>query len=292
MRLLIISHSAHLGGAERSLLTLIDHLRKHMDIRVVLPEKGELVTKLESLGIEFYITKYSWWTIKRNCKPKKNLNDFEKYHKEAKKLHKLLRNWKPDIVYTNTSVICVGGLLAQMMEIPHVWHIREFGEKDHGFIFEYGIKETSKLIDKLSTATIFNSVATRKEFPGITKNTNVIYNAVEIPEMENNPNTNYFKYRDSSKVLIAGTISERKGQYDGVKAIAGLIGKNVNVELILLGHCNYKKLKTRIDKVKYSCKDPSRIQLHDYTSNPYPIFKEADIILVTSRNEAFGRTIH
>lgn len=291
MKILVISHSAHLGGAERSLLTLIRQLHGKEEIRVVFPETGELTIELKNLGVKFYVANYSWWTIGGKETPKKNIKDLKKYINEAKKLHKLLLGWKPDIIYTNSSVVCVGGLLAQMLEVPHVWHIREFGEKDHGFIFEYGLKNTSRMIEKLSTATIFNSKATRREFIEVRNNTNVIYNAVEIPKIKNDPKINYFKYKNSLKVLIAGTISERKGQLDGVKAIATLIEKGTNVELILVGHCNYEELKAKIEGIKYSSKDPSRIQLLDYTNNPYTIFREADLVLVTSKNEAFGRTI-
>jgi glycosyltransferase involved in cell wall biosynthesis len=295
MNILFVSHTADLGGGERSLLTFLKNTKELFDIRVLFPKEGPLVSAVNERGIKSYVSSYEWWTVRRGATRHHVKETFPRQILDAKKiLSKIEGGWKPEVIYTNTSVVCVGALIAQMLKVNHIWHIREYGEKDHGFVYEYGLEDTGTIINALSSSVIFNSEAVRKEFDNIEfEKSYVIYNAVEIPQavLQKNTDKPAFSYNSSFKLLIAGTISERKGQLDAVESVANLINKGYNLELVLMGHCNDLSLKEKIMKIKHTCKDPNKIRLLEYRENPYPVFLETDVVMVTSKNEAFGRTI-
>ena len=41
----------------------------------------------------------------------------------------------PDLIYSSTSVITIGYSLARKYLVPHVWHIRKFGDLDYNFSY-------------------------------------------------------------------------------------------------------------------------------------------------------------
>lgn len=47
-------------------------------------------------------------------------------------LTEILKRLRPDIIHTNVSVINIGYNAARALHIPHIYHIREYGDKDFG----------------------------------------------------------------------------------------------------------------------------------------------------------------
>lgn len=45
-------------------------------------------------------------------------------------LLKITKQFKPNIIHTNVSVIAIGYYVASILKIPHIWHIREYGDLD------------------------------------------------------------------------------------------------------------------------------------------------------------------
>jgi glycosyltransferase involved in cell wall biosynthesis len=98
----------------------------------------------------------------------------------------------------------------------------------------------------------------------------------------------YYRRRGSTNLVIAGTICETKGQQDAILAVKELLRREREVELIIVGYSNAGYLETLRDLVK-SEKLEDFIRFYDFRENVYPIMSQADIVLVCSGNEAFGR---
>ena len=45
-------------------------------------------------------------------------------------LEDVIKKFNPDIIHTNVSPITIGYRVAKELKIPHVWHIREYLDKD------------------------------------------------------------------------------------------------------------------------------------------------------------------
>lgn len=296
MNICFVSHTSDLGGAEKSLIHLVKSLQSNYGIKalVVVPSVGPICQILRKNDIQYIISRYYWWTTKRGGRRSNFLEHKHEFETSAVALSKKITKFNTDLIITNTSVICVGALTANLINVPHIWHVRELGEKDHGFIFKFGIAFTAKFINKYSVKVIFNSKATFSEFSkyiNITKS-KVIYNSISINKSDlNRTIKNPYKHTGSFKLLIAGTISEKKGQVDAIKATSLLLKEGLNVELTILGRYTNIEYYSKISRLILDTKCPERFNITPFLKNPYPLFKKCNALLVCSKNEAFGRTI-
>ena len=293
INLVIFSHSASLGGAERSLLGLGSGLvqRYQALITVVLPREGRLAAKLHDSGIAYLIGDYGWWcdySLPGNLDEEKEL---------AKSLDWLvdsmndIEETNPDVLVTNTIVIPWGSILAHLTNRPHLWNIREVGELDHGLEFYFPKQEITDFIKGSSNQIITNSDAVKKELFGQAKQKiKRIYTNLALPDEEKmDDGIKYYSYPDASHLLIIGQISKKKGQEDAVLATIDLVQKfEKDVELIVVGQNFFGHLDHLVKLVSDAGLE-NRIHFLPYQENVFPLIKQADIVLSCSRFEAFGR---
>jgi L-malate glycosyltransferase len=290
--ILIFSHSSLLGGAERSMVDLVDTILKQgFNVLVVLPGRGALEKVLRQKSIQFIIVHYCWWASPKKIVTEKYLESIANIMSSLSRFVK----FNPSCVITNTSVIPWGMVTAQLLNLPHIWSIREFVEKDHGLIPEITFPELARLIYIGSEKIWFVSEAVKMEFEKFIPHdkSEVIYSQVTIPELLLREKiVSPFKYEKSFKLIMPSNISPTKGQDQAVKAIKMLINKNYNIELLLLGRKrtgNDKYLERLIKLIGSNNKD--RIHISSFLDNPYPVFLMSDLTLVCSRSEAFSRII-
>ncbi len=299
MRVMFVSHVSKKYGACRSLLTLIDGLLKKegVKVHVIIPNKGEITEDFENRGIDYSIIPIkSWVSDKNTLLLKKILRFFFNLIISFIVALKAIF-WTADIVYTNSSVTPVGAIAAFLSRKPHIWHIREFGEEDYGLAFDFGGKLSMKLIDILSFKIIVISEALRKKYANYISPTKIqrIYNAVYLNRLNDNmniiSNDSYKVNVTNSKIhriVIVGLINPCKGQIDAVLAVSELLKYGTEVELNIIGDGdpNYVNLlKQTISKNRIG----KNVRLLGYMNDIVPILKLADIVLVCSRSEAFGR---
>ena len=289
MKVCFISHSAAKGGAERSLLELVDVLReKGIEGYVVLPVHGPLVEELTKRGIAFCILPYKWWMGK----------DSPTWKRVGRILLNLvtiiplvlrIKRWECDVVYTNTVTVCVGAFAARFLEIPHLWHIHEFGYEDHGLLFDLGSKLSLWLINHLSTICIVVSNAVARQYQHYIdpSKLRVIYQSVSVKkdisaeEVPMAPNTGI-------RCIIIGSLQEGKRQEEAILAIGELVHVGINAELFIVGDGN-PKYRDYLQKLVSGNELDRYVKFIGYVENPFPFVKSADVVLMCSRNEAFGR---
>ena len=281
-----ISHSADMAGAERSLIDLIDGL-KQRDVlcHVVLPVSGRLEEELKKRLVPRTTMSYRWWAMNGNEEKEKIENEI---NAQAIELASVLDDINPDIIYTNTSVISVGALAAKILGKPHIWHIREFGELDHNIRFILPIKERSKFVHENSEYVIYNSKAVEDYYGGDREKSIVIYNNVSVPEsvvMES-----VFKNKESYKLGVLGTVHAGKNQEDAILAVNNLIKEGLNVELVIVGYIE-SSYGEKLKKIVFDNELADKVRFLGNTPNPYSLLKQIDVLIVSSKNEAFGRVI-
>jgi len=290
------SHSSQLGGGERSLLELITGLiRDHGVIcSVFLPNKGPLRKKLEEVGASTLIHEYGWW-CNSNLRSAAEiaLRHINSFKTTFDNIREKVENINPDVVFTNTMVIPWGAIVASILNKPHVWFVREFGILDYDLKFHLPFQQVLKIIRDSSNIILTNSNAVRKTLFGNTSEPNIltIYPYISIsPNALYEDKNIYYTRTDATKLLIAGTISESKGQEDSILAVKELIQRKRNVELIVIG----SSVSWYLNKLRDLVKDErleGYVRFMDPRENVYPIINQADIVLVCSKNEAFGRVI-
>jgi glycosyltransferase involved in cell wall biosynthesis len=201
-----------------------------------------------------------------------------------------IKRWGCDVVITNTVVVVSGALAAWLLKKPHVWYINEFGDLDHGLIFDLGLKTTAWLIRKLSDCVIFNSQATYEHFRRTMPENRVrhIYYAVHIPASLDKSHNSVFPAGKSLTCLILGTVAESKGQEDAIRAIGELAGKGYSCELVIAGD-GIKKYHMFLESLIKEYDISDRVRFVGFVDPPFPVIQQSDVLLMCSRCEAFGR---
>lgn len=123
LRIWFVSHTAELGGAERSMLSLIGRLdRDRVRPTVLLPWEGPVIAELDRLGVEHLQAPLEWW-----IRPSGGLGAPRMPARErVERLRSLLREGDfPAVVHTNTSVVGDAAVAALEEGLPHLWHVQE-----------------------------------------------------------------------------------------------------------------------------------------------------------------------
>lgn len=211
MKVLYILHETTMfSGANKSFLNLCNYIRT-TDIEpiVVCPDNNGIASFLKGNGITVITTPYTY-DIRPKTDSLQNLLLFLPRLLKRKllnriainKLTNITRPIKPQIIHSNTSVINVGFGIAQKLNIPHITHIREYGDKDHRMHI-YGLKK------RFSHSLSYAISITRDilNYRGLSDNprAKVIYNGI-IPSksIRYNPEKSPF-------FLYAGRIDKTKG---------------------------------------------------------------------------------
>lgn len=298
IKVLILSHSSELGGAELSMIDLFDTwtarglVEPHFIVRKPL---RNMIPKLKDKGWKYYPLYYTNWSQRQL--PKNSEEVFIRARENARailKIEKLIKKIQPDIIMTNTIVSPWAAIAAYFNHIPHVWFVREYGDADHKHIFEIGREKMFEDIGTLSDLVVTNSQTLKDHAKQYIKNTEIrtLYTPFNIDAMIKNSkeeSNNPFKHKDSLKLVITGRIAPSKGQHEAAQAVGELNNKGYLTELCIIGEPSdpedINQLKAAIDK--YSIQD--KIHLVGHKANPLATVKHADVGIMSSHREAFGR---
>lgn len=293
MKILYVIHDNKKGGAALSFLEMIEQVKKEHEIFVLTPhKKGFLPEKLSEMEIPYKNVHYFWWMVQCPSnlwgrKIKLLIYYFLGWitKVEAFRWGKLLKEHQYDIVHSNGSVIHFGGLLAHELEVPHVWHIREFAQ-EFGFVPIYNRGYINECYNKYTSKAIAISEAIRTDFLKILPEEKVvcIYNAVS---KNYNIQKETFPVKGDRIVFsIVGNYTLNKGQIYVAQAVEYLVEQGMtNFEVWMAGSGEFEEVKELINK--HNLQD--NIKLLGDINDTLSVRKKADVEIVASKCEAFGR---
>lgn len=280
---LYITHDSSVTGAPMSLLDFLVHIKNTVNVYVVAPSMGFFVEKLKEQQIPCFIIPFTSVSVPKsvtdiNLKKRLELNNF----KASEKVLEIVEKEKIDVIHSNTSVIDIGILTALHANIPHVWHIREFLYEDmaHEYCCSNEIKQ--KLFDRSCEITI--SSAVENAFMNRwRKKTFQVYDGIDLTRISHNINQ-----EKRLNIIVVGTIAERKGQLEVVKAVSILAKQGLNPRLIIVG----SKQGFYVDLLRLYVKQQKLEEIVFFTGETTEIQQylcDGGIAIMPSRNEALGR---
>ncbi len=214
--LYVLNDTYAFGGASKSFLTLIESVQHygHTPIVVTPDEKGIAIT-LQQMGVEIIAVSY-----RNNTYP--DLRNFLEailfiprlfmrrllIRKAVQRIYGLVKSKDITLVHTNVSVVDVGERLARKLNVPHIYHIREYADRDFNFHYYPSSKAFHKRLSKNYTICITHAIQQHHHQTGNPKSI-VVYNGITMDD-EQTPQTlpvqPYFLY--------AGRIEKAKGLMD------------------------------------------------------------------------------
>lgn len=296
--LFVFHNSDFYSGATRSLLDIIEKYLEEKTVNVVALFSNKEGTAIDYLSNKKVKIIYSYYT---ELVASVNQTLFKKIIAFPYRLGRmfismfsiyrlkgLLRELKVDVVYTNTSVIFVGGFINKFFKIPHIWHFREFRREDQQIDFFFGENYFYKFANKYTDKIIVLShsmLLKHKENIQIEK-LNVIYN--DISPSYINPKESFDLTKQEIHLLITGTLSEGKGQLEALQALKILLDRGYNLILNIAGSTECEYYKVLRDYVLEHNLDEN-VVFHGLRKDMNELRGQMDIGLITSKSEAFGR---
>ena len=127
MRILFVHSPADLYGASRALLRLCTDMRRSdWQVAVVLPQEGVLSQRLAAVGVEIFLMPDIARLERQNFATAAGALRFCRgVLSDIRAQRRIIAQWRPDVIHTNTSVIPSMALAAKLARRPHLWHLRE-----------------------------------------------------------------------------------------------------------------------------------------------------------------------
>jgi Glycosyltransferase len=291
MRILFLAQYHEEYGSIRSLLDLTAGLRSY-DISpfFVIPAEGGFSAMLAAQGFPFKILSVPWWMSAKDLSPKSKLRAAREIRSAAREIEAQIRAWKIDLVYTNSSVTPVGRLAAKRAGLPHIWHIREYGDLDFNLRFIFPSWLSQRIISG-SEAVICHAKAVqahhfKRQRPGIHQ----IYNGVaslpvfdeRLSKRQSTPTSEPYTF------LMLSAITPKKGQEQAIRALASLRGQGIPARLILAGSGRQDYL-SQLQALVAEQGWQDWVSFPGFVTDPFPLYYQADCALVCSEYEAFSR---
>lgn len=290
MRVCFVSHSSRRYGAELALVELLQGLsRLGVECLVFVPREGPLLAELDRLNIKWRILKYPWWWKSRRKSLVHRILRTLAGLISAVRMATILAQWRCDVVYTNTVAVNTGALAAWLARKPHVWHLHESVYRDPGLKFDVGDRFAPYLIDRLSTLIVVVSDVLEKEYSGDISPGKVrrVYQSVSLPDRveEQTPSPAIKKH---FQCAIVGSLEPRKGQAEAIEALSRLVRRGVDARLTVVGG-DEKHFREELQEQVVRHGLQTRVEFTGYVNDPVKFIGSADVILMCSQWEAFGR---
>lgn len=290
LKILFLSHSSDLGGAEKCLLTLVKHLDRQRFVPfVILPSEGPFKRSLDEMGVNNYILPISWWIRSPTYAGKTCEGGLKE---RSLRVARLIEEEGIDIVHTNTSVIAEGAIAARMTGKAHVWHLHEILQSHPSLSPIFPPFLLNKFFDFLSDSVVVVSEALRKTVADFIDNDkiSVIYNGIELPGdvLQKKLRKELCLPEEALLVCNIGYISKEKGLSTLIDAAAKIFNERKDVWFLSVGVTGNAEIMSILqDRIKKASME-NHFRFLGYRKDIYRILKESDIYVVSSETESFS----
>lgn len=278
-----------MGGATISFLNMLKGLVEvGVEPVIVIPTKRTDKLFLQS------ISRYNW-TIKKCFLVESVLAERQNFIKRAIKkallpllknysfsqLIKIVREESPVFIHTNTGVIHEGFDVACKLGIQHIWHLREYQDKDFHLIPYPSFKKLCANLNKSNVISITEDILKHFDL-SVDNRHRVIANGIfgKDEPICNTKKENFF--------LCASRISPEKGIRDVILVFADFVKNFPDYELWLAGTGDEVYLE-ELKALSLQLKCNEKIRFLGFRTDVKELMSKAKALIVASYFEGFGR---
>ena len=283
---LYINHeTCSIGGCTYSLVNMLNAVKDFVNPIVLFRSRSIAFDYMTALGFNTIVVPFKlnivtpnsriWARIFRKIRDH-TINAFALF-----RLRKIVKNNNVQIIHSNTGVLTIGLLLAKKMNIPHVWHLREFQNLDFNMKPFCGWTKFYKLLYS-SDAIISITKSIENHFKVSNKpNSIVLFDAVRSSaEVSYKPKEKFF--------LFCGRVSKAKGIEDAIDVFSKFCEKDNSFSLKIAGLYDLNYKENLLTKVKGS-KAEGKLEFLGFCDDIKKLMLYATSLLMTSICEAQGR---
>ncbi|CAI6037010.1 glycosyltransferase family 4 protein [Cohnella sp. JJ-181] len=309
------NHTSDVSGAEISLLSMAGHLRE--DEAVVLGPPGELADRARAGGIQYVEVPGYRPRMTRN--PLKLIGHLAGMAAEGRRLARAIRELELDIVHANSiRAGLIVSLFARPKKLPVVWHIRDHMPKGMlGRLVRAVAARSAASLVCISQAVREGTgelarrparkFAAGKDGRMSRELVAVIHNGVPL-EREDGTDRAAEHAADRARirrelgaspgtavVTIIGQIAPWKRQEDAIEAVKLLLARGLDVMLWVVGEPKFREenmaYAERLRAMASGAGLAGRVVFTGFRSDIKEICRAADLLVLCSDNEPFGRVL-
>lgn len=290
MNILYFCPSESMYGDNIALMRIMPILKERGIIPFfVVAKDGEFANYLRCNNYDYIISDeriWNWYLIHNSiyhwlrtfilCRV---INIFKR-RRILKELKRIVIKKEINLIHTNCSNSSLGYELSKICGLPHVWHIREYGDLD---AFNYYFPSKASFLRKLNSNNNYCIAITPdiKKYLGRCNKCTVIYDGVfsmyGLPEII---------FPKEKLFIFVGRITKPKGIECVLDSFIKL-GNNHGYKLLVIGDGDKDYVEVLKQKVS-SYIDSGKIVFTGYLANVHEMMQIASAIIVASDFEAFG----
>lgn len=296
--ILYITQYSELYGANRSLLSLISQrkIQGFSDL-VVLPVPGSFEDVLKDLDIEYLIEPYllsyhipstrkqiAYRFVRWGLNLLFRVHSYFSQRRASINIVNKIKNSNFTLIHSNSSLQEVGHYISTALKLPHVWHIREFGDLDYSLYYNFSLVRRKRLLSS-ATKCIFVGEKLLKHFNySEEENGIIIRNGVLPADLAENIDWE----KEKNDLLIVGYLNPTKGQVIAIKAFSFIHKHYPNKKLHIVGE-GCQKFRAELDDLVEELDLTNSVIFHGFQSEVSTFYLQSKYTLMCSPNEAMGR---
>lgn len=280
------------GGTKAFLNMLYACMSRSVEPLVVCPDHGDLYRRLSAEGIRTIAVPYAQSTypaldtlrdvfmfLPRLCK-RLLLNPLA-----VVRIAREVRGFQPDLIHTNVSLTSVGYHVARRLGVPHIWHIREYGN----LIGDHWMPSCRSQIGKYHAAQSYTICITRGmqqhyQLAGC-QSSRVIYDAIPpVQPPYNQGRKTYF--------LFVGRVEHNKGVLPMLEAYTNYVRQTSHpLPLHIIGYYSDDACFRQCRQIILRNRLQDLVLFRGATHDVSTCYKEATALVVPSLCEGFGLVV-
>ncbi len=293
MNVLFLSHeTGMMGGSSFSLYNMILACgRQGIKAYVIMPKYNQTYTFFTNHGIKCYVIGFKMNVTSTHH----GLYHYAKYIPRyiydglynIISISRIVSKFKEKhihIVHSNTSIMDIGPVIAKKLNARHVWHLREFQDKDFEFEPFKGWKRLLRQIHNTDAViTISDSIYNHFHCELCKK-------AISQPNAVVDAKSKEITLKPTKKqILFCGLICKAKCPDMAIRIFSSFYKTHPDYQMIMLGRFQLESYRKYLENLISSLQLDGVVKMLGYTENVAKYYQESRVLIMSSHYEAMGR---
>jgi glycosyltransferase involved in cell wall biosynthesis len=279
-----VIHSSRTVGVERSTVALVRAARaQQARVTVILPKPGPILGLLQGIdGVEIRYLRAQWWMGFEHHGWRGAVKLVQTFI-QSFRWWPVIARLRPTTVYVMSTVIPAPMLATRLARVPLVVFLSESIRTNPGYRSVLPKSLIIKCVRSWASVTVARSNFAAEQYGGAS-----LIEASDIGDPHDDSADRPDRSGHLRKLVMLGTLSTEKGQLDAVHAIGLARDEGVALTFDLYGDADPGEL-SELNALIESQGLAGLVRHRGVTTTPLAILRSADLSLVCSRNEAYGR---